>query len=129
MGLAERRRLKELRESVVPARQKELAAAAGVPLTLTVAWESLAEDTNPIMRLDEYCFQRVVDAFKDVCRDELGKEAVAAKVKRVHVINSTNSSWSETCQLQDGVLTLDWDWGNVLIVTPEMIAEQLGRQL
>jgi len=27
------------------------------------------------------------------------------------------------------VLTLDWDWGNVLIVTPEMIAEHLGRQL
>ncbi len=129
MGLAERRRLKELREIVVPSRQRELEAATGLPLALTVAWESLAEDTNPIMRLDEHCFQRIIDAFKDVCRDDLGREAIVAKVKRVHVINSSNSTWKQTCTLDDGVLTLDWDWGNVLTVTPELISERLDQQL
>jgi hypothetical protein len=129
MGLAERRRLKQLREEIQPKRQQELQAATGSAVTLEVDWDSVGEETNALTRIDEYGFMRLIDAFKLICRDGLGREAVAEKIKAVRLINSTNSSWSTTCQIKEGVVTIDWDWGNVLIVTPELIAESLDPQL
>ena len=129
MGLAERRRLKQLREEIQPKRQEELQGATGSAITLEVDWNSVGEEPNALSRIDEYGFVRLVEGFKQICRDSLGREAVGEKIKAVRMINSTNSSWSTTCQLQDGVVTIDWDWGNVLIVTPELIAESLDPQL
>lgn len=129
MGLQERRLAKMLREEVQPRRQQEIQAATSSKINLDVDWSSFGEEANALTRIDEYGFMKLVDSLKEICRDTLGQEAVSQKVKSIRIINSTNSSWSTTCKLSAGVVTIDWDWGNVLTVTPELISESLLPQL
>jgi hypothetical protein len=67
MGLPERRKIKELQETTLPAREKEIEEICGVAIPYDVDWDSLADDL--------------------ICMDDMGKQAVRDGLKRVRLVN------------------------------------------
>lgn len=87
MGLNEKRKIKEYQEKIVPERQKELAEICGHEIVYEIDWESFAEDLEGLNFLDNLSFHRINMAFRVICTDALGKEAVAEGIQRIKLKN------------------------------------------
>lgn len=87
MGLAERRKIKELTDTILPEREKELLEIAGSPIRYEVDWESLASDAEGLNFLDNLSCHRLNMALRVICTDDLGKEAVRDGLKLVKLAN------------------------------------------
>lgn len=87
MGLAERRKIKELQETTLPARVREIEEICGVPIPYVVDWDSLADDVEGLNFLDNLSCHRLNMALRVICQDELGKEAVRDGLKTIKLGN------------------------------------------
>lgn len=87
MGLAERRKIKELQEVTFPAREQEIAEICGVAIPYEVDWESLADDAEALNFIDNLSCHRLNMALRVICQDDLGKEAVREGLKLVRLKN------------------------------------------
>jgi hypothetical protein len=87
MGLAEKRKIKELTETALPEREKELLEITGSPIRYEVDWESLANDAEGLNFLDNLSCHRLNMALRVICADELGREAVGEALKTVKLVN------------------------------------------
>ena len=87
MGLAERRKIKELTDTTIPEREKELLEITGHPIRYDIDWESLANDAEGLNFLDNLSCHRLNMALRVICTDALGKEAVGDGLKTVKLIN------------------------------------------
>jgi len=87
MGLAERRKIKELQEVTLPGRVQEIEEICGTPIPYEVDWESLADDAEGLNFLDNLSCHRLNMALRVICQDELGKEAVREGLKLVRLKN------------------------------------------
>lgn len=111
MGLAERRAAKKFEDTLYPPLKKQLDAAAHFDVPVDVHWESLAIEERA--HLYDECFPKVyfqplIEAFQAICVDDMGREALKAKLKRVVIRNTAdNSSASSMVTFEGGVLTLD----------------------
>ncbi|NJK72046.1 MAG: hypothetical protein HC926_01125 [Synechococcaceae cyanobacterium SM2_3_60] len=108
MGLAERRLIQQLEAEVLPLQTAELQAITSSPVTFVVHWEGFQTDAAAIKGLAEWGFTLINDSFRLICRDALGKEAVANKIKTVEIMQ-WNSSWPAGSVSWDK-LELMWDW-------------------
>jgi hypothetical protein len=105
MGLAERRKMKELQEVTIPERSKEIAEICGVAIPYEVDWESLADDAEALNFIDNLSCHRLNMALRMICQDELGKEAVRDGLKLVKLKNVTDKSGMQI-RFQGGVLEM-----------------------
>jgi hypothetical protein len=105
MGLAERRKMKELQEETFPARSKEIEEICGVAIPYEVDWESLADDAEALNFIDNLSCHRLNMALRMICQDELGKEAVREGLKLVKLKNVTDKA-GMLIRLQGGVLEM-----------------------
>ncbi len=117
MGLAERRATKEFQDNHFPAHKAAIDRAAGFEVELEVRWETLARDGMAHLYLESWpklYFIPVERAFKDICRDELGRDALRAQLKKVRV-QSTNGNFTADywSHFENGVLTLEQELSNV----------------
>lgn len=87
MGLAERRKIKELQETTFPERVKEIEEICGKPISYEVDWESLADDAEGLNFIDNLSCHRLNMALRVICLDDLGKEAVRDGLKLVRLKN------------------------------------------
>lgn len=87
MGLNEKRKIKELQETTIPERTKELAEICGGAISYEIDWESLADDLEALNFLDNISCHRINMAFRVICADDLGKEAVQEGVKLIKLKN------------------------------------------
>jgi hypothetical protein len=87
MGLAERRKIKELQETTFPERVKEIEEICGKPISYEVDWESLADDAEGLNFIDNLSCHRLNMALRVICLDDLGKEAVRDGLKLVKLKN------------------------------------------
>lgn len=87
MGLAERRKIKELQDEVLPAREREIAEICGSPIPYEVDWTSLDHDAQALNFLDNLSCHRLNMALRTICTDEMGREAVREGVKRIALKN------------------------------------------
>lgn len=87
MGLAERRKIKELQEATLPGRVREIEEICGAPIPYEVDWESLADDAEGLNFLDNLSCHRLNMALRVICKDDLGKEAVREGLKKVKLKN------------------------------------------
>jgi hypothetical protein len=95
MGLAERRRIMEIKENHAPRFQKELNEAAGFDLPLEIDIASFPENAT-VLDCYNYYYESygpglVPQVFKDICKDQLGRDAVKDKIKKVVFQNTANS--------------------------------------
>ena len=87
MGLAEKRKIKELQETVLPGREKEIEEICGASIPYDVDWDSLADDAEGLNFLDNLSCHRLNMALRVICQDDLRKEAVRETLKKVKLKN------------------------------------------
>lgn len=87
MGLEEKRKIKEYTDTIIPERTKELAEICGCPITYEIAWDSFSDDGEALRFLDNGSFHRTNMAFRVICMDALGKEAVKESLNVIRLKN------------------------------------------
>jgi hypothetical protein len=87
MGLNERRKIKELQETTLPERVKEIEEICGKAIPYEVDWESLADDAEGLNFLDNISCHRLNMALRTICVDDMGKEAVRDTLNLVKLSN------------------------------------------
>src|SRR5215813_6665558 len=87
MGLNERRKIKELQDTTLPERVKEIEEICGQAISYEVDWESLSDDAEGLKFLDNISCHRLNMALRAICLDELGREAVRDGLKLVKLKN------------------------------------------
>jgi hypothetical protein len=117
LGLAERRGLKDYQEKILPDLKKKLDEAAGFEVTLEVAWETIArpgESQNysaPDYWTNIY-FAPLTDALKSIAKDDDGKAALKAKLKKVVIkhdaASAPASNYANGLSFENGELKINW---------------------
>ncbi len=92
MGLNEKRKMKELQEITFPEREAELAEICGGAIRYEVDWDSFADDLEALNFLDNLSCHRTNMAFRVICADELGKEAVQESLQLIRLKNVKTKS-------------------------------------
>ena len=87
MGLNERRKVKELQETVLPGRVKEIEEICGKPIPYDIDWQSLSNDMEGLNFLDNISCHRLNMALRVICQDDMGKEAVRDGLKSIKLKN------------------------------------------
>src|SRR6476661_10513319 len=105
MGLAERRKIKELEESTLPGRVREIEEICGKAIPYEVDWESLAEDMEGLNFIDNLSCHRLNMALRVICQDDLGREAVRDGLQLVKLANVADPS-SMRISFDKGVLEM-----------------------
>jgi hypothetical protein len=105
MGLAERRKIQELQQSVFPERQREIAEICGVEIPYEVDWESLADDAEALNFIDNVSCHRVNMALRTICVDDMGRAAVRDGLRRIALRNVVEPSAMHMA-FSDGTLTM-----------------------
>jgi len=92
MGLNERRKMKELQETILPGRVKEIEEICGKAIPYEVDWNSIADDGEALNFLDNISCHRLNMALRMVCMDDMGKEAVRDGLRLVKLKNVKDKS-------------------------------------
>ncbi len=106
MGLAERRAVKNYSESDYPKVKAKIDAVAGFDVPFDIAWDTLTEDDSAHLlenSIPKVYFNPILEAFREIAIDDMGKEALADGVKSV-VVRWTGE---KKISFEDGVLTVD----------------------
>ncbi len=111
MGLAERRAAKDFETNNYPEFKKQIDAATGFDLPIEVKWDTIAENgyaNDYGTFFPNVYFRPLVAALKEVCVDDMGKEAVKGALKKVVIQNTKNNGNPfDMVSFAGGVLTLD----------------------
>jgi hypothetical protein len=92
MGLNERRKIKELQDTTLPERVKEIEEICGKQIPYEVDWDSLADDAEGLNFLDNISCHRLNMALRTICVDDMGKEAVRDSLSLVKLKNVKEKS-------------------------------------
>ena len=87
MGLNERRKIKELQDTTLPGRVKEIEEICGKGIPYEVDWDSLADDAEGLNFLDNISCHRLNMALRTICIDDMGKEAVRDTLNLIKLKN------------------------------------------
>ena len=105
MGLAEKRLAESIKVEKLPAFEAKLKDRAGYDIKVDIDWNTFtAYDEYPLSRLD-IVFDDVESFVKKICSDDMGKEALQDKMKRIHFTNSENND-DVKMELKDDILFL-----------------------
>ena len=117
MGLAERRAMKEFQEKQFPELRNEIHKVAGFPVPIEVSWEQLAVDGQMDYYKEawtEIFFKPVIEALRQIGRDEMGKEAVKAGIKKIEFRNASGTySPHSAITFVNGTIMIDHELSNV----------------
>lgn len=113
MGLVEKRAIKSFQDTKFIELEKEINTIAGYTIEFQVDWDTLAA-VDYADRYEEYFtdiyFKPIIESFKFITEDELGKEALKEILKKIHITNDgTVTSEVRAYNLDAGVLTVNHD--------------------
>lgn len=111
MGLKERRAIKEFQDSIYPELKKQMDTAAGFDVDLEVQWDTLAIPEMAHLYGEHWpkvYFEPVINGFKEICIDDMGKEALKSGLHKIMFCNiQGTSSGKSSVTFKDGILTVD----------------------
>ena len=117
MGLAERRASKEFQDKTYPALQAEIQKLAGTPLPIEINWEQLAKEESAHLYAESWpdlYFKPVIEALRQITRDQMGKDAIKDGLKKIEIRNSKGAySPHNAITFENGTLAIDHDLSNV----------------
>jgi hypothetical protein len=125
MGLNERRKIKELQDTTLPGRVKEIEEICGKAIPYEVDWESLADDAEGLNFLDNLSCHRLNMALRAICLDDMGKEAVREGLKLVKLKNVKDKADMQMT-FKDGVLDMQCAYA---LRTEGMFSDNAIREL
>jgi len=105
MGLQEKRAIKAAEEGWLPKRQQELDELAQGSIPFACDWDSFDGDVKGIEWLEHNGPVQVINAFRGLCKDDLGREAAKETIKKV-AFKNVPSKEDKALALEGGVLTL-----------------------
>jgi hypothetical protein len=111
MGLAEKRAMASYQKDKFPAWQQKLNGVCGFELTYEVSWDQLSKDgyAPEFNNMFDYNFFVPLErALQSICQDDLGRDALKAKIKKVQ-ITSTRSWSSLEAKVEGDTLKVDAD--------------------
>jgi hypothetical protein len=111
MGLAEKRMVAAYQKDQLPTWKQKLDGICGYPLAFEVAWDELVKEgwaeAYP-KNLDYNFFQPLERSLQSICADQLGKDALKARIKKVRL--ASQRSWSSLeVKIEEETLILDAD--------------------
>jgi hypothetical protein len=111
MGLAEKRAIQDFQNNKFDSWKRQISEAAGCDLQFNIQWDTLTKDGESHLfeeGFQKVFFQPLLDAMKQICKDQMGKDAIKAGVKEIHILNkSGNYSPGRAITFQNGILTID----------------------
>lgn len=105
MGLIEKRLIKEAKETWIVEEQKDMRAIANSEVVIDVDWASFESDEPALRNLQHLGVRKMSNAFRVICSDELGKEAVRDSIQRL-VVTNVKDAKEGSVSLENGVVTL-----------------------
>jgi hypothetical protein len=87
MGLNEKRKIKELQDTVIPGRTKELNEIFGGAAQYQINWDSFANDMEALNFFDNLACHRINMALRTICVDDFTKEAVRDGLRAIALTN------------------------------------------
>ena len=106
MGLQERRAVKDFQDNYYAGIKQDLDSAAGFDVNMDVKWDELQVEDYSHLYIDGFqkvYFLPLIEAFKAICIDDLGKDALKAGLKQVVIRNSGTTNIA----FENGVITID----------------------
>ena len=105
MGLNEKRKLKEIQDTTLPERTKELLEITGAPVGYDVDWAGFQDSYDALNFLDNVACHRVNMALRMICADSVGKDAVKDGLKKVRIVNVKDKA-AKKLEFGGGVLAM-----------------------
>lgn len=111
MGLQEKRAAKSIEDQYLAEYQQEINGIVGKELPIHINWDTFELDS--IRYVPNVCLKRLTDGIKLVCKDDMGKEALAESVNSIEVycIPNEGAEAKKELVLKDGVFSLTACWG------------------
>jgi hypothetical protein len=104
--LDEKREMKKANDEWLPVKNKELSElSGGGKASFEVDWATFEGDLQAMNWLEFNGPQQVVNAFRMIGTDDLGKEALRESVKKI-VVKNTAAEKDKSMAMKDGVFTL-----------------------
>jgi hypothetical protein len=111
MGLLEKRALKAFQDDAYKKLTSEINAVAGFNVEFEVKWETLALEEQSHLYEDSFpkvYFTPIINAFKEITADDMGKEALKETLKKIVIKNVDQIYYGDRCYFfEKGVLTID----------------------
>ncbi|HEY4329414.1 MAG TPA: hypothetical protein VGN88_06740 [Phycisphaerae bacterium] len=128
MGLNERRKIKELQDTLLPGRVKEIQEICGKAISYEVDFDSMADDFNALNFVDNCSCHRLNMALRMICQDDMGKEAVRDGLKLVKLKNVKDKA-AMKLSFDNGILEMHNDYGHQNYYSDNEIRELLTKKL
>ena len=104
--LDEKREIKKATDEWLPAKNKELSElSGGGAMKFDIDWATFTGDLQGLNWLEFNGPQQVVNAFRIIGTDDLGKEALRETIKKV-VVKNAKEEKDKAMALESGVFTL-----------------------
>lgn len=111
MGLAEKRIVKTYQEGIYKTLVDEINTLGGYDLEFEVNWDSLSNNTYSHIwenTFSQIYFTPIINAFKEITADEMGKEALQESLKKVIIKDDKdNFSPSSAYSFENDTLIID----------------------
>ena len=128
MGLAEKRKIKELQDTLLPGRVKEIEEICGKAIPYEVDWDSLADDLNGLNFVDNCSCHRLNMALRVICSDDMGKEAVRDSLKVIKLKNVKDKA-AMKLTFDNGILEMHNAYGQQSYFSDNDIRAELMKKL
>ncbi|MBI6120840.1 hypothetical protein [Salegentibacter maritimus] len=111
MGLQEKKAAKAIEDQYLGDYQKEINQTVGKELPVNINWDTFELDF--IKFVPSVCLQRLTDALKEVCEDDMGKEAIQESISSIEVycIPNEGAEDKKELKIEDEVFSLTACWG------------------
>jgi hypothetical protein len=104
--LEEKREIKNATEGWLPEKNKELSElSGGGHMVFEMAWDTFAGDLQAMKWVEFNGAQQVVNAFRMIGEDDLGREALRGAVQKI-VIRNVADDAKKAMEMDKGVFTL-----------------------
>ncbi|WP_445710507.1 hypothetical protein [Flavobacterium sp.] len=88
MGLLEKRQIVQVKNIDLPLFREQLNKIIGSDVEVTIEWDSyILYDEFPLKRLVNFVFIDIIDFVKSICNDEMLKQRLQVKLKRIQLRN------------------------------------------
>jgi hypothetical protein len=104
MGLIEKRLIRSGQQEWVPEAQKELRELTRSEVVYEIDWDGFQSDEAALNNLANQALRRINSAFRVVCSDDLGQEAVKEQIAKV-VVKNVSDPAKKGLELKDKAFT------------------------
>lgn len=129
MGLAERKAVQSVKESDFSQFTKNVAEICGFAPNINFSWSDLENNSQCIWIVENkkhnsYMFDRVTEALRKICGDEMGKSAVKQGLKELNLVPKAGD-----LDYKDGTFTISNDLTGNGAYDAQRIQEFLEKHL